>query len=194
MEVVTPLFQKVYVDSKLLTVSAHSWPSRHLGDIMASEIDLDEPFSPFEPSPEMFTYVNPNQHATFLHYIADHGRMQLAKELAEANAVWIIQDGSVDLTQIDNYFHMLRYVTKRGELKTCFLSQEEKLLLGANGQWDCLQRSLVSLYPRSGFVEPSQIIDILKEKHKNITNDSEETDVIETDIMAPAIDRMDAPF
>ena len=93
----------------------------------------------------MLTYVNPKMHTNFAHVIANHGRIELAKELSEANAVWIMQDGSVDLSQVDNYFHMIRYVTKQGDLKTAFLFLEEKILFGADGQWDCLQRSLVSL-------------------------------------------------
>ena len=100
----------------------------------------------------------------------------------------------MDLTQIDNYFHMVRFVNKFGILKTKFLSLEEKRLFSANGQWDCLQRSLVSLYPNSGFVNPSDIIQILKEKHENV-EEVVECDIMEVDEnLIPSIDQMDAPF
>ena len=62
----------------------------------------------------MFAYLTPNQHAKFAHIIAQCGRVDLAKELAEANAVWLIRDGSVDLTQIDNC-DSLRYKIRRSE-------------------------------------------------------------------------------
>ena len=75
-----------------------------------------------------------------------------------------------------------------------FLSLEDKHLFGVNGQWDCLQRSLVSLYPNSGFMNPSDIIQILKEKHENF-EEVVECDIMEVDEnMIPSIDQMDAPF
>ena len=89
---------------------------------------------------------------------------------------------------------MVRFVNKFGILKTKFLSLEEKRLFSANGQWDCLQRSLVSLYPNSGFVNPSDIIQILKEKHENV-EEVVECDIMEVDEnLIPSIDQMDAPF
>ena len=77
MELVTPLMQQVYSDCKHLTISAHSYPSRVLANIMASELDLEKEFVSFEPSPEMFVYLNPVQHAEFAHMIATCGRIDL---------------------------------------------------------------------------------------------------------------------
>ena len=154
---------------------------------------MESEFTTFEPSQEMFAYLTPNQHAKFAHIIAQCGRVDLAKELAEANAVWLIQDGSVDLSQIDNYFHMIRYVTKFGDLKIAFLSLEEKLLFGAKGQWECLQRSLDSLYPNSRFVEPADIITLIVNKHK-IEMPSENMEFDDSIPIEANIDRMNAPF
>ena len=57
-----------------------------------------------------------------------------------------IQDGSVDLSQVDNYFHCARSVLADGTVKYYFISFEEKKLYGADGQKDCFERSIKSLY------------------------------------------------
>ena len=88
---------------------------------------------------------------------------------------------------------MLRYVTKYGKLKTAFLSLEEKLLFGSDGQWECLQRSLGSLYPKSGFVNPGDIIPLILKKHE-LQVDAEDMEVEEIEPIENKIDRMDAPF
>ena len=92
--------------------------------------------------------------------------MDLVNELAESNAVWHHQDGSVNLEHIDNEFHHLKIVTKRGKLKHRFLSVEEKNYRGANGQFDCLQRSMASIFPNSGYVDPKHISNLIIEKHE----------------------------
>ena len=166
--------------------------SRYLGDIMASEIDVDSAFKRFDPSPEMLTYVNPGMHKKITRALARRGRYELAKELAEANAVWIIQDGSVDLTQVDNYFHGPRYVNKFGELKFAFLSLETKSLCGADDQWKYLQESLVSLYPNSGFITRENVVDMLLQKHA-ITEENLDEQKEESDCFEP-VDWSDAPF
>ena len=94
---------------------------------MASQIDMREPFVAFEAEEEMLTYVNPRMYKEFLHAIATEGRT-LVKEISEANAVWMHQDGSVDLEHRDNKFHHFRLVTKKGKLKFRFGSVEEKLI------------------------------------------------------------------
>ena len=67
---VPPIFQKVYVDTKIGTCTANSFPARHLDDIMASEIEMREPFTPFVPEEEMMTYVKPRFHAEVTHTIS----------------------------------------------------------------------------------------------------------------------------
>ena len=117
----------------------------------------------------------------------------MAKELSESNALWLVQDGLVDLTQINNYFHGIRYVNKYGDLKFAFLSLEEKQLCGANGQWQCPQESLVSLYPNSGFVTSDNVIEMPLQKHA-LSSIPEEDDAKEESEFIASIDRMDTPF
>ena len=71
-------------------------------------------------------YLNPKQFASFAKDIANYGLEKLCKALSRAWGVWWMQDGSVDITQIDNEFHRVRYVDfETGELKHAFVSFEE---------------------------------------------------------------------
>ena len=67
-------------------------------------------------------------------------------ELCDALAVNVLQDGSCDIQQQDNYFHGVQYVCgKTGKLKSAFLDFRVKQIRGAEGQVDCLARALFSL-------------------------------------------------
>ena len=196
MMLVTPLFQKIYADNKLLTLTPHSFPARHLSDIMANEVDLEKPFFVFTPSLEMLMYNNPTTYAELTNTIANHGRGMLVDVVGGANAIWLCQDGSVDLSNVDNEFHSLRIVTREGKLEHKFLSLEEKLLHGSEGQYDCLQRSLASLYPNSGDISAETIIDLIRKKHIREL-DAEDFQIPEepkSESVQEMLDIMDRPF
>ena len=160
------LFTSAYVDAKVGTLSAWSWPTRELAHKMADERFSDPkcltaPFVPFQGKKDDHQYLNPTQHAYFVKYLANHGRRQLARKLSRALAVWCLQDGSVDITQVDNYFHILRMIDENGKLETVFLSLEEKLGYGAQGQLETLKQSLCSVYPDINEINKDVIIDLL---------------------------------
>ena len=46
--------------------------------------------------------------------ITNHGRQELYQDLEKSWACSLTQDGSSDVTQIENYFHLVRYVTHSG--------------------------------------------------------------------------------
>ena len=77
-----------------------------------------------------------------------------------------LQDGSVDLTQIDNEFHLIRFVAgNTGELKTRFLSLEEKPESGAQGQFKAFKQSLASLFFDVDKINETNILDKMLENH-----------------------------
>lgn len=59
-----------------------------------------------------------------LNFIAEEGRKNLREELERSWAAYFLQDGSVDLSANDNYFHSVRYVDfLTGELKHKFVGK-----------------------------------------------------------------------
>ena len=107
---------------------------------------IQEPFEPFVPTAKQSKYLTDKAHAAFGHAIAEDGRRRLYGELCDALAVNVLQDGSCDIQQQDNYFHGVQYVCgKTGKLKSAFLDFRVKQIRGAEGQVDCLARALFSL-------------------------------------------------
>ena len=110
-------------------------------------------------------YLNPKQFASFAKDIANYGLEKLCKALSRAWGVWWMQDGSVDITQIDNEFHRVRYVDfETGELKHAFVSFEENAG-GSAGQLDCLRKSIVSLYPPNTHANVENILQLINAHH-----------------------------
>ena len=106
-----------------------------------------------------------------------------------------MQDGSVDVTQIDNEFHRVRYVDyMTGELKNKFISFEEKVGVGSVGQYDCLKKSIVSLYPNNDKVSVDSIIELLQKQHLNPPTDQEENEDVKDMSEEDHIFDADAPF
>ena len=57
-------------------------------------------------------YLTPDQHKNTTGFIADWSRCELQKEVEQDLAVWHLQDGSNDVKQGENEFHMLKYTRK----------------------------------------------------------------------------------
>ena len=106
-----------------------------------------------------------------------------------------MQDGSVDVTQIDNEFHRVRYVDyMTGELKNKFISFEEKVGVGSLDQYDCLKKSIVSLYPNNDKVSVDSMIELLQKQHLNPPTDQEENEDVKDMSEEDHIFDADAPF
>ena len=98
------------------------------------------------------------------------------------------------MTQTDNEFHRARYVDfETGELKNYFISFEEKVGVGSRKQYDCLKKSIVSLYPNNEKVSVDGIIELLRKQHLTPTAEEPELNekVEESDDL---IFDVDAPF
>ena len=71
----------------------------------------------------------------------------------------------MDITQIDNEFHRVRYVDfETGELKHVFVSFEENAG-GSAGQLDCLRKSIVLLYPPNTHTNVENILQLINAHH-----------------------------
>lgn len=79
-----------------------------------------------------------------------------------------IQDASVDLSNIDNEFHSVRYIDYfTGVCYTKFLCLVEKPRSGAQGQVDAFRSAISSLFFDQPEVKKENILELIKENHCN---------------------------
>ena len=163
----------VYNDSKLLTPSAWSWPSRSLASLCAekqiktfNDNGSDTSFSEYQPLPIDLHYRDPVVYAEMLSIIAD---LEIAKHKDKLNNVIRFScqiDGSVDSMQNDNKIVFIRFNTPADpiEVKTQLVSVCSSELRGSAGLEDVFVRSMQKI----GFDES-----IIREKFAGMKTDKE---------------------
>ena len=114
------LMIEVFNNCKRGTISAWPWPSIHISNIMSSEFDMGSPHVTYNPSPGIFSYVTPMQHADLLSYIVSGHKPELFNQIKSALAVSLAIDGSVDRFQLDNKYVKCRLLHLK-ENKRIFL-------------------------------------------------------------------------
>ena len=119
------LMIEVFNNCKRGTISAWSWPSIHISNTMSSEFDMGSPHVTYNPSPGIFSYVTPMQHADLLSYIVSGHKPELLTKIKSALAVSLAIDGSVDRFQLDNKYVKCKIITSEGEQEDLFLGFSE---------------------------------------------------------------------
>ena len=76
----------------------------------------------------------------------------------------------------------------------CWRLFEEKVGVGSVGQYDCLKKSIVSLYPNNDKVSVDSIIELLQKQHLNPPTDQEENEDVKDMSEEDHIFDADAPF
>ena len=167
---VTELFYEVYTDAKRVTPTVNSLPSRRLARKVAEHVhkSFHEPFTAYEPTDSDLRYNNPSTIKRIRSMIAEYGNQQLYRELTQAWACWHSQDGSVDLRQRSNEFHMVAYIDWRtGKLKEGLTKIVEKPCRGAVGQIKAFEQCIFSMLPKSEQVKPDQIWQLFRKDREN---------------------------
>ena len=163
----------VYNDSKQLTLSAWSWPSRSLTAAHAEqqtsylmENGMDAPFIPFAPTSLDLHCKDPLVYKQMLTIIAEHETEKLKAELKDDIKFSSQIDGSIDIMQHNNTFVFVRFnsPTDPIEVKTRFLTVASSELRCAAGHEDCFLTSMKGV---------DVVQAILREKFSGITTDGE---------------------
>lgn len=121
----------VYGGVKKLTLSGNTFPARVATGNFAENFD----FQTFDVAKkeQNFQYTTPSSYREFLKIIVDCHRSDLKKILADALAVSLRSDGSVDRVQIDKIYTMVRVISKSGFEELFFLGAAEPQEKGAEG-------------------------------------------------------------
>jgi hypothetical protein len=133
------LIISVYNDAKNLSLSAFSWPSRLVASQIATQYNCNEPFVPYKPASFDLQYVNPASHRELLHAIVQSHLPTFRQYVESSIAVSFRCDASMDRTQKDNEFQLVKVVDKAGQENTRFVGLTEVIEPGASGHFKALR-------------------------------------------------------
>lgn len=136
------LLLHVYCDAKKLTLSAYNWPARFVAAKAGQNFDFVTSTSTI-PNTIDIQFVNPVQHLDFLETITQSHREEFMEQIKDGLAYSIHIDGSVDRTQIDKVYNLLKVVTKNGDLKTYFIGVGQQTKRKASGLMKAVQDGIV---------------------------------------------------
>ena len=137
------LMVHVYNDAKNLSLSAFSWPARVIASEIAQEFDFNDTFTAYDASAFDLQYVNPNSHLELLQTIVAADITKFKKEIEEdCLAASLRCDASMDRTQKDNQFILMKVVTKSGMEELRYLGLGFVSGRGATGHLDALKEGM----------------------------------------------------
>lgn len=139
----TKLLFEIYVDAKKLTCSAYSWPARFVGSEAGRSFDCKDVNAQTVGPSLNLQYANPNSYSSLLSVIVQADKSNFQKKLEQCIAGSIRIDGSVDRTQIDKIYIMLKIITANGEKDLIFLGVSEQTIRGAAGLFDAVKRGII---------------------------------------------------
>lgn len=133
---------QVYTDAKKLTSSAYSWPARFLGSTAAHNFDFNS-YSSTIPTDTNIQYVSPSDHLIFLKLIAKTHFKQFEEKIKTGRAFSLHVDGSVDRTNIDKIYILLKIVNHEGSLETLFIGIGQQVERGAIGLFNATIKGMI---------------------------------------------------
>jgi hypothetical protein len=144
------LMTVVYNDAKRLTLSGNSFPSRIVAGKLSTSFNVLEDVQADRKID--LQYVSPNGHRDFLRCIVESNREEFAKRLlVDALALSLRCDGSVDRTQIDKLYVMIKALDANGEEHLYFLGADEPDERGSKGMCAALQTACNKTIGVAGF-------------------------------------------
>lgn len=146
------LMLQIYNDGKKLTLSGYSWPSRFVSSESSNSFKYDEN-APTIPSDINLQYVNRPYYLEFLKSIVKADRNNIKTKIQTAIAFSIRADGSVDRTQIDNIYVMLKLITEDGKMELILLGVAEQTERGAAGLKNAVREAILKNLDRDVYTE-----------------------------------------
>lgn len=135
------LLLQVYCDAKKLTLSANSWPPRYVAAKAGQSFDFNTTTSTI-PDTIDIQYVNGPTHLNLLEVITRSYQSIFKETIANSLASSIHIDGSVDRTQIDKIYILLKIVNRNGDLKTLFIGIGQQQKRGAVGLIEAVKNGI----------------------------------------------------
>lgn len=137
------LILQVFTDAKKLTISAYSWPAIYVSGEASHHFDFNEKSEPTIPKNIELQYVNPNSHLELMSAVVK-SYDEFEEKLISALAISIRIDGSVDRTQIDKIYILLKVIASNGENELLFLGIGQQNERGAVGLMNAVKNGIKS--------------------------------------------------
>ena len=132
-KVVDGLMINVFNNAKKLTLSAWSWPSREVANMISGAVDVTQDFEKFYPSNSKLQYVTPTQHNNFLSCIVLADKTRVKAKIESSLALSLRCDSSVDRRSIDNCHVLAKIINQDGKPELLFLGLDEPKARGMPG-------------------------------------------------------------
>lgn len=136
------LLLQVFCDAKKLTLSAFSWPSRYIAAKAGQNFDYNTTKTTI-PATINIQYVHPQSHLHLLDVITRSYHAEFKGKLEDSLACSIHIDGSVDRTQIDKIYILLKTVDRIGDLETIFIGIGQQTNRGAIGLMEAVKNGMI---------------------------------------------------
>lgn len=124
----------IYNDGKRLTLSAFSWPSRVVANVLGANFNINKTQVNSENNEQFnLQYINPKMHAQLMTSIVQTDSGLLEKKISNSLAFSMRVDGSVDRSNIDKIYILGKIVNQQGELQILFMGiaiQKERFAKG----------------------------------------------------------------
>ena len=130
----------MFNDAKRGTLSAWSFPSRHVAWQLGEQLDLTKEHN--ECSTLDLSYVTPHNHRDLLLIIAETDRKSSLARFEDVLTISLRVEGAVDKQRIDNKHVMAKMVLRNGDIKTEYLGFSESEERGSLGQHEALQSAV----------------------------------------------------
>jgi len=134
------LILQVYNDAKSLSLSAYSWPSRIVAGELASRFDYNKQFKNYDASAFDLQYVNPGFHRELLASIVESHVSTFRAEIQQCLAASFRCDASMDRTQVDTEFELLKIIQSDGSETLKFIGAGRVTEPGAQGHFAAIKR------------------------------------------------------
>jgi hypothetical protein len=134
------LIVEVFNDAKSLSLSGFSWPSRIVASEIARDFNYDLPFESYKPSSFDLQYLNPMTHSQLLHTIVQADLPRFRNEIMSSLSGSFRCDASMDRSQKDNEFELLKIIDTNGEEFTRFIGIGYVTEPGALGHFNAIKR------------------------------------------------------
>ena len=119
-----------YNDAKILTLTAHNWPSRIVATEMQKMFDFNQPFTPFKPTDFDLQYLFPDFHNELLEAIVESDLDRFRKQISSVEASSDAMHHLIECRMTINFFYS---IDKQGNEETLFLGIGEVTEPGAEG-------------------------------------------------------------
>jgi hypothetical protein len=127
------LMYHVYNDAKNLTISAYSFPSHVVAAEMSKLFHINEPFTPFSSSNIDLQYISPLSQHEMMEAIVVADMPRFKREIETCLAASFRFDSSMDRTQKENQFELMKMINLNGHERLLFIGIGQVTESGATG-------------------------------------------------------------